>query len=83
MLDYFHSILLPYLESTKQKLKLPKDYSALAIFDQFKEQITLKFQATLAANHVIAVRVHPNCTVWLQPLDLSINKAVKDSLRRR
>jgi hypothetical protein len=81
MLDYFHSVLLPYLESTKQKLKLPKDYPALAIFDQFKGQITLKFQETLAANHVIAVRVPPNCTDRLQPLDLSINKAVKDSLR--
>ena len=37
----------------------------------------------MATNNVIVVEVPPNCTGNLQPLDLSVNKAVKDSLKQK
>ena len=38
-------------------------------------------QTLLAENHFLAVKVPNNCNDRLQPLDLSVNKAVKDRLR--
>ena len=35
----------------------------------------------LSENHFLAVKVPNNCTDQLQPLDLSVNKAVKGRLR--
>ena len=83
MMDYVQCILFPYLEATKKQLKLPNNYPALAIFDQFRGQLTESFMGCLAANNVIVVEVPPNCTGNLQPLDLSVNKAVKDSLKQK
>ena len=83
MMDYVQCILFPYLEATKKPLKLPSNYPALAIFDQFRGQLTDSFMGCLAANNVIVVEVLPNCTGNLQPLDLSVNKAVKDSLKQK
>ena len=37
----------------------------------------------MEANNVIVVEVPPNCTDRLQPLDLSINKLIKDFLKRK
>ena len=37
----------------------------------------------MKTNNVMVVEVSPNCTYRLQPLDLSINKPVKDFLKRK
>ena len=81
MMDYVQCILFPYLKATKKQFKLPSNYPALAIFDQFRGQLTDSFLKCLATNNVIIVEVPPNCTGNLQPLDLSVNKAIKDSLK--
>ena len=83
MMDYAHSILLPYVGEKRKEHKLSNDHPALAIFDQFKGQLTQTFQDFLAANHIIIIEVPPNCTDRLQPLDLSVNKPIKDSLRTK
>ena len=38
--------------------------------------------AIMSENHLISVRVPNNCTDRLQPLDLIVNKAIKDRLRQ-
>ena len=52
-----------------------------------KRQITVVICATvhslLDSNHVYVVRVPPNCTGHLQPMDLAVNKSVKDFLRKK
>ena len=83
MMDYVRSIFFPYLEATRKELQLPSTFPALAIFDQFKRQMTEPFLDYMAANNVIIVEIPPNCTDRLQPLDLSINKPLKDFLKRK
>ena len=58
-------------------------HSALAIYDEFKGQLTPDIFCLLEANYIFVVKVPPNCTNCLQPMDLSVNKAVKEFLRKR
>ena len=83
MIDYVQSILLPYVRAKRTALKLPDNQPALAIVDQFKGQMTSTFQDFLTANHITIIAVPPNCTDRLQPLDLSVNKPIKDSLKAK
>ena len=78
MMMYLHTILLPYIEKTCAELQLNCNHRALAIFDQCKAQTTDNVFSTLERNHISALG---NCTDCLQPLDLSINKPVKDHLK--
>lgn len=64
-------------------MKLEAKYPALAIFDGFKGQTTDKIHSLLAANNIVAIQLPPNCTDKLQPLDLSVNKPVKDGMKAK
>ena len=77
------NILLPYLEQNKKELKLDTNHRALLIFDSFKGQRTENILTFLDSNNVKVVLIPPNCTDRLQPLDLSVNKAAKEFLRRQ
>ena len=54
----------------------------LAIFDVFK-QTTDAIYEMLEKNHILIVKIPVNCTDRLQPMDVSVNKAVKDFLRQK
>ena len=41
------------------------------------------FELLLAANNIVAVQLPPNCIDKLQPLDLSVNKPVKDGMKAK
>ena len=82
MMMYFHTILLPYMQKTRSNLKLEKDYLALVIFDQFKGQTTTKFLQTLEEHNIYVIEIPGNCTDLLQPLDVAVNKPLKDHMRR-
>ncbi len=56
---------------------------ALVLFDRFRGQCTQKFLDLLEANRILIVIVPANCTDRLQPLDISVNKAAKEFLRRQ
>lgn len=83
MKQYLDKIIVPYVQATRSKLKLPPDYPALAIFDVFKGQVTDDVFAILRENNIHVVKVPANCTDRLQPMDLSVNKSVKEFLRHK
>jgi len=83
MKEYIQKIILPYVSAKRENLKLQPTHTALAIYDEFKGQLTPAIFSLLEANNIIVVKVPANCTDRLQPMDLSVNKAVKDFLRKK
>ena len=75
MMIYLHTILIPYIEETRAELKLSNTHQALVIFEGTDN-------GRLPSSYNISfVEVPAHCTDILQPLDLSINKPVKDHLK--
>ena len=83
MKDYVHKVILPYIVKKRKELKLSLDHPALLIFDNFKAQCTSDILRSLDENNINVVLVPPNCTDRLQPLDITVNKAAKEYLRRQ
>ena len=80
MLAYIHNILLPYITSTRQKLK-SHSMPALMLVDHFKAQLTNHVLDTLESHDIIVIDVPAKCTDHLQLLDVSINKSIKHHTR--
>ena len=76
-------LFLPYICNKRKDLKLPIDWPAVLIFDSFKGQCTSELLTLLDDNNINFTLIPPNCTNKLQPLDLSVNKAAKEFLRRK
>ena len=70
------------MKQVRARLFLSDSHPALAIYDSFKAQFTPRVLNILDTNNIYVVGVPPNCTSHLQPMDLSVNKSLKDSLRR-
>ena len=83
MMGYLHNILLPYINAMRVDLKLSKTQTAVVIFDTFKGQTTQTFLDTLKENNILVVEIPPNCTDRLQPLDLAVNKPLKDQMKQQ
>ena len=85
MMTYIEKIIVPYVKQKREQLNLDDDHPALliAIFNVFKGQCTEEILKMLEDNNIERVMVPTNCTDRLQPLDLSINKPVKEFLRRK
>ena len=83
MEHYIQHIICPYIQDTRKRLKLNIEHRALCIFDNFKAQRTDRILQLLEDNNIDTVFVPPNCTGELQPMDLSVNKSVKDLLRAK
>ena len=81
MKEYVDNILLPYVKEKRTNLNLADDYPALVLFDNFKAQCTPRLLTLLDQNNINVVLIPPNCTDRLQPLDVSVNKAVKNQLQ--
>ena len=62
---------------------MPVDHAALVIYDEFRGQLTDAVHSLLDANHIYVVKVPPNCTDRLQPMDLAVNRSIKEFLRRK
>jgi len=80
-LQYIDEILLPYVKQKRRDLKLSDNQSCLVIFDRFKAQCTATVLDVLRDNNILIALVPANCTDRLQPLDVSVNKSVKEFLR--
>ena len=77
--------MLDYLENIhkRQELNLDADHPALVIFDGFCAQCTSAILTLLEDKKVLVAIVPANCTDQLQPLDVSVNTAVKDHFRKQ
>ena len=51
--------------------------------DGFRGQTTESVMDLLKENNVVAIRVPSNCTDKLQPVDVSVNKPIKDMMRSK
>ena len=59
------------------------EHPAIVLFDGFKGQMTDNVHSLLVANNIVAIQLPPNCTDKLQPLDLCVNKPVKDGMKAK
>ena len=57
MKDYFNPILFPYIDGVRASYNLDDDYPALAIFDNFKGQITEDILQLLEDHNIHSVRL--------------------------
>ena len=82
MKRYLDTIMIPYISDQRKKLLLTSSHRALVIFDGFRGQNTPEFLQQLEMNNISYVKIPPNCTDKLQPLDISVNKSMKSELRK-
>ena len=80
-LRYIEKIILPYVSKARAECGVPEEQIALVIFDVFKGHTGEAVKTLLEQNNIVSVLVPANCTDLLQPLDLSVNKPLKDHLR--
>ena len=83
MKDYLDHVVFPYIDGVRASCDLSHNYPALAIFDNFKGQVTDDILQLLEDHNVHSVRLPANCTDRLQPMDISVNKAAKDFIRQK
>ena len=83
MKRYIERIIIPFITQKREALKLDKSHPALALFDCFRGQTTDCIEALLEKNNIVSVQIPPNCTDKLQPMDITVNKPMKNGLRTR
>ena len=83
VMRYLEKILFPYFEAKRAELQLGTDFPCLVVYDRFRGQCTPRITSMLKKRHIYIVIVPANCTDRLQPLDVSVNKAVKAFLRNQ
>ena len=76
-------VLMPYIRDKRKELSLPDNFPALVLFDAFKGQTTLASYQLLENNGVCVVNIPTNCTDKLQPMDLSVNRSIKEFLKNK
>ena len=81
MKRYLDTVMLPFISAQKKKFSFSSSQRALVIFDGFKGQNTTEFFKKLEDHGISSVTIPPNCTDKLQPLDISVNKSMKNELR--
>lgn len=80
-MDYVKNIILPYIRKVKRREGLSSNQKTLCIFDVFKAQMGDDFLEFLEEKNIKVVYVPACCTDRLQPMDVSVQKAVKNHLR--
>ena len=83
MIEYITGVIVPFVEQKRDDLELDKDHAAVAIFDHFKGQLTEKVTQLLEENNIHSVLIPAAYTGDLQPMDISVNKALKSFMRKK
>ena len=81
MLGYIEEVIVPFVDSVRDRLNVDQSQAALAIFDHFKGQLTDIVVQLLETFNIQSVLVPASCTDRLQPLDISVNKSAKSFLK--
>ena len=79
MTEFLDSFLVPYVNETRKMMELPDDFPAVAIFDVFAAHRCQSFLQGLSSNNIKPVFIPDGCTGELQPLDISVNDALRKS----
>lgn len=77
-------IILPYVQETTWKLKLPEQYPAPLIFDNFKAQCISDLLKLLDENNIYVTLVPANCTDRLHPMTLvsiKLQRSISENFR--
>ena len=82
-LQYLQKIILPFMKQKREELGFSADRPALVLFDHFKGQVTKQCLQFLEDHHIHHVLIPENCTDRLQPLDVAVNKPVKDFMKAK
>ena len=80
-LQYIDKILLPYVTMTRREQNLLSNQCCIVTFDRFKAQCTTTILQILKENNILVALVPPHCTDRLQPLDIAVNKSMKEFMR--
>ena len=83
MIKLTNSVIVPYVAAVWERLELPANHPAIVIFDAFKGHKGEKITTLLHEKHLHPVLFRNNCTNQLQPIDLVINKPLKDHLQKK
>ncbi len=83
MKRYAEHIIIPFMDQKRKALMLTESHPVLVLFDRFRGQTTAAIESMLKEHHIISIRIPPNCTDKLPPMDVSINKPVKHGMRTR
>ena len=83
MIRYLEKVIVPFVSCKREVLKLDKDRPGLVIFDSFKGQTTPAFYSLLQSHNIIAIQNACKLHGQITPLDVSLNKPVKDEMKKR
>lgn len=83
MKRYIEKIIIPFVSQKRQSLKLSISHPAIPIFDGFQGHTINTTLHLLKDNNIHYIIVPPNCTDKLQPLDVAINKPLKDKIKAK
>lgn len=83
MKELMEEVIAPYFKAQKEKLKLPEEQVCVVLLDCWAVHRGAEFRAYMAEAHpsIRLLFVPACCTGKLQPLDLAVNKAIKDHVR--
>lgn len=83
MKRYIEMVIVSFVNSKRETLELGRSFPALVLYDCFCGQTTADINSLLEKHNIISVQIPACCTDKLQPMDISINKPVKDELKSR
>ena len=83
MKRYIEMIIIPFFAKKRQAMNLDESHPALVLYDCFRGQTTAGIASLLEKHNINSVQIPANCTDKLQPMDISVNKPLKDELEAR
>ena len=81
MKRYIEMIFVLFVARKREALDLDDSHPALVLFDCFRGQTTPDIMSLLEKHNIISLQIPANCTDKLQPMDISVNKPLKDELK--
>ena len=82
-LTLIKEVINPYIITTRKELDLPTTQRTLLIWDVFKGQVPDTVKTKLESLFIELVTVPANMTHFFQPLVFTVNRAAKNSTRRK